>query len=65
MGGGPPNSEHERWLADEVFKGPVIVYIYPKDIKAFYVKLCDRLSLVDSRGGRGRVGDERNGGGGR
>ena len=45
VGGGPPNSEHERWLADEVFKGPVIVYNYPKDIKAFYVKLCDRLSL--------------------
>lgn len=31
-------SEHERYLTDVVFKGPVIVTDYPKDIKAFYMK---------------------------
>ncbi len=32
-------SEHERYLTDKVFKGPVIVTDYPKDIKAFYMRL--------------------------
>eukprot|EP00742_Colponemidia_sp_Colp-10_P001824 GILJ01001950.1.p1 GENE.GILJ01001950.1~~GILJ01001950.1.p1 ORF type:complete len:765 (-),score=137.11 GILJ01001950.1:78-2129(-) len=32
-------SEHERYLAEEYYKKPVIVYNYPKDIKAFYMKL--------------------------
>jgi asparaginyl-tRNA synthetase len=32
-------SEHERYLADTVFKGPVIVTDYPKEIKAFYMRL--------------------------
>ncbi|MDO4573862.1 MAG: asparagine--tRNA ligase [Planctomycetia bacterium] len=32
-------SEHERYLTEEHFKGPVIVYNYPKDIKAFYMRL--------------------------
>jgi asparaginyl-tRNA synthetase len=31
-------SEHERYLTDEVFKGPVIVSDYPKEIKAFYMR---------------------------
>lgn len=31
-------TEHERYLTDEVFKGPVIVTDYPKKIKAFYMK---------------------------
>ena len=34
-------SEHERYLTEEVYKQPVIVYNYPKDIKAFYMKLND------------------------
>jgi asparaginyl-tRNA synthetase len=34
-------SEHERFLTDEVFKGPVIVTNYPKDIKAFYMRQDD------------------------
>ncbi|HEX8947884.1 MAG TPA: asparagine--tRNA ligase, partial [Dissulfurispiraceae bacterium] len=34
-------SEHERYLTDKVFKGPVIVTDYPKDIKAFYMRLND------------------------
>ncbi len=32
-------SEHERYLTDEVVKGPVIVTDYPKEIKAFYMRL--------------------------
>ena len=32
-------SEHERYLTDRVFKGPVIVIDYPKEIKAFYMRL--------------------------
>ncbi|GHT21220.1 asparagine--tRNA ligase [Planctomycetales bacterium] len=34
-------SEHERYLTEEHFKSPVILYGYPKDIKAFYMKLND------------------------
>jgi asparaginyl-tRNA synthetase len=32
-------SEHERYLTDVVYQGPVIVTGYPKEIKAFYMKL--------------------------
>lgn len=32
-------SEHERFLVEKHFKKPVIVCDYPKDIKAFYMKL--------------------------
>lgn len=32
-------TEHERFLAEEYFKKPVIVRDYPKEIKAFYMKL--------------------------
>ncbi len=31
-------SEHERYLAEQHFKAPVVVKNYPKDIKAFYMK---------------------------
>ena len=34
-------TEHERYLAEKVYKGPVFVTDYPKDIKAFYMKLND------------------------
>jgi len=34
-------SEHERYLTEQVFKKPVIVTDYPKEIKAFYMKLND------------------------
>ncbi len=34
-------SEHERYLTDTVFKGPVIVTDYPKQIKAFYMRQND------------------------
>ncbi len=32
-------TEHERYLTEQVFKRPVFVYDYPKEIKAFYMKL--------------------------
>ncbi|MGR8918723.1 MAG: asparagine--tRNA ligase [Gammaproteobacteria bacterium] len=34
-------SEHERFLTEEHFKGPVFVYDWPKEIKAFYMRLND------------------------
>ena len=34
-------SEHERFLTEEVVKGPVAVLNYPKDIKAFYMRMND------------------------
>ncbi len=35
------HSEHERYLAEEHFKAPVVVKNYPRDIKAFYMKQND------------------------
>lgn len=32
-------SEHERFLTEEIMKGPVAVLNYPKDIKAFYMRM--------------------------
>ena len=34
-------SEHERYLVEEHFQKPVIMIDYPKDIKAFYMKIND------------------------
>ena len=34
-------TEHERFLTEEIFKKPVFVTDYPKDIKAFYMRLND------------------------
>ncbi len=34
-------TEHERFLSEEVFKKPVIVTDYPKSIKAFYMRVSD------------------------
>jgi asparaginyl-tRNA synthetase len=34
-------TEHERYLAEKLMKRPVIVTDYPKDIKAFYMRLND------------------------
>jgi len=39
-------SEHERYLAEKVYKQPVIVYNYPKDFKAFYMKQNDDKKTV-------------------
>ena len=34
-------TEHERYLTEQIFKRPVFVTDYPKEIKAFYMKLND------------------------
>lgn len=39
-------TEHERYLAEEVFKRPVFVTDYPKDIKAFYMRINDDNKTV-------------------
>lgn len=39
-------TEHERYLTEEVYKKPVFVTDYPKDIKAFYMKLNDDQKTV-------------------
>jgi len=42
------NSEHERYLSEKVFKGPIIVYNHPKDFKAFYMLLNEDGKTVAS-----------------
>lgn len=32
------SSEHEKYLTEKVYNGPIILYNYPKDIKSFYMK---------------------------
>ncbi|KNF09904.1 asparagine--tRNA ligase AsnS [Gottschalkia purinilytica] len=39
-------TEHERYLTEEVFKKPVFVTDYPKDIKAFYMRINDDNKTV-------------------
>lgn len=39
-------SEHERYLTEVLFQKPVIVYNYPKGIKAFYMRLNDDSKTV-------------------
>ncbi|MBE9177420.1 asparagine--tRNA ligase [Oculatella sp. LEGE 06141] len=39
-------SEHERYLAEELFKKPLIVTDYPTEIKAFYMRLNDDEKTV-------------------
>lgn len=39
-------TEHERYLTEQVFKKPVFVTDYPKEIKAFYMKMNDDNKTV-------------------
>ncbi len=39
-------SEHERFLCDQHFKSPVVVVDYPREIKAFYMRLNDDEKTV-------------------
>jgi asparaginyl-tRNA synthetase len=39
-------TEHERYLTEQIFKRPVFVTNYPKDIKAFYMKMNDDNKTV-------------------
>ncbi|MEG0177371.1 asparagine--tRNA ligase [Anaerorhabdus sp.] len=40
------NTEHERYITDHVVKGPVFLTDYPKDIKAFYMRVNDDNKTV-------------------
>lgn len=40
------SSEHERYLAEQHFKAPVVVKNYPKEIKAFYMRLNEDNKTV-------------------
>ena len=37
--GADPQTEHERYLVEKHFECPVVLFDYPKEIKAFYMKL--------------------------
>jgi asparaginyl-tRNA synthetase len=54
-------SEHERYLTERYAKEPVIVMNYPKDIKAFYMRLNDdgKNCRGDGRAGAGHRLDHR------
>ena len=39
-------TEHERYLTEEIYKRPVFVTDYPKDIKAFYMKMNEDNKTV-------------------
>ncbi|MHB8096242.1 MAG: asparagine--tRNA ligase [Erysipelotrichaceae bacterium] len=39
-------SEHERYICEQIIKGPVFLINYPKDIKAFYMRLNDDQKTV-------------------
>lgn len=39
-------TEHERYITEHVVKGPVFIINYPKDIKAFYMRLNDDNKTV-------------------
>ena len=41
-------SEHERYLVEKIYKGPVILTDYPKDIKAFYMRMNDDGKTVQA-----------------
>jgi len=41
-------TEHERYLTEEYVKGPVFLFDYPKDIKAFYMKVNDDNKTVSA-----------------
>lgn len=51
-----PQSEHERYLTEEIFKQPIIVYDYPKEIKVCRgVRRCAGASSCDCAGAAGSV----------
>lgn len=39
-------TEHERYISEEIFDGPVFVINYPKEIKAFYMRLNEDEKTV-------------------
>jgi asparaginyl-tRNA synthetase len=41
-------SEHEKYLTEKIFEGPIILYNYPKEIKAFYMKVNEDSKTVQA-----------------
>jgi asparaginyl-tRNA synthetase len=39
-------SEHERYICEQIYNGPVFLFNYPKQIKAFYMKVNDDNQTV-------------------
>jgi asparaginyl-tRNA synthetase len=39
-------SEHERYLCEKLYNGPLFLYNFPKEIKAFYMKVNDDNKTV-------------------
>jgi asparaginyl-tRNA synthetase len=46
VAGADIQTEHERFLAEEYFRRPVVVHDYPRDIKAFYMRANEDKSTV-------------------
>ena len=44
--GADMHSEHERYLCEEIIDGPLVVTDYPKDLKAFYMRMNDDNETV-------------------
>ncbi|KAL8138940.1 hypothetical protein V2J09_004941 [Rumex salicifolius] len=44
--GAPLSEEHESFLADEIYKKPIIVYDHPKENKPFYVRINNDAKTV-------------------
>jgi asparaginyl-tRNA synthetase len=42
------STDHERYIVEQYFKRPVIISNYPKDIKAFYMRLNDDQKTVSA-----------------
>jgi asparaginyl-tRNA synthetase len=42
------SSEHERYICEKLVKGPVFLYNYPREFKAFYMKLNDDKKTVQN-----------------
>ena len=43
-------SEHERYLVEKHFESPVVLFDYPKEIKAFYMRLNEDGKTSSSNG---------------
>ncbi|KAJ9169826.1 hypothetical protein P3X46_017975 [Hevea brasiliensis] len=58
-------SQHLRYLVDEIYKRPVILYNFPKELKPFYVRLNDdgktvaAFDMVIPRGGTFITGNQK------
>ena len=42
------STEHEKYLTEKIYKSPIFVYNFPKEIKSFYMKLNSDSKTVAS-----------------